>query len=65
MEKLPKLLLAFCALFLLQLPAWACLSCNRPLQVSVLDDNFLKNLFYMVLPFLVVAGIVIRIYKLK
>jgi len=46
-------------------PAWACISCNRSLQVSVFDANFWKNSFYMILPFLVIGAIIFRIYKLK
>jgi hypothetical protein len=65
MGKRLKILFVFCSLFLTNLPAWACLSCNRPLQVSIFDDNFWKLSFYMILPFLLVGIIVSRIYKLK
>ncbi|MBA9079052.1 hypothetical protein FHS90_003787 [Rufibacter quisquiliarum] len=53
------------ALLLSSLPAWACLSCNRPLQVSVFAADFWLNVFYMALPLLVVGAVVYRIYKLK
>jgi hypothetical protein len=65
LEKSSKILLVCVTLLLGHGPAWACLSCNRPLQVSVFDDNFWKNSFYMVLPLLVIGAIVARMYKLK
>lgn len=63
-KKILKYLLLI-VLFLVQLPSWACLACNRPLRVSVFDDNFWKNSFYLVLPLLVIGAIISRIYKLK
>jgi hypothetical protein len=56
----------FCtALLLWPGTSWACLSCNRPLQVSVFDGNFWAYAFYLVLPLLVAGAIAARLYKLK
>ncbi|MGV3504096.1 MAG: hypothetical protein ACO1O1_10330 [Adhaeribacter sp.] len=60
---LRALVLSFLCLW--QVPAIACLSCNRPLQVSIFDDNFWQYTFYMALPFVVVGLLVRGIYKLK
>jgi hypothetical protein len=63
--KTGTLILLSWALLMSSFTAWACLSCNRPLQVSVFAADFWLNVFYMVLPLLVVGVIVFRISKIK
>lgn len=63
-KHLQKALVLF-LLCLWQVPAFACLSCNRPLQVSIFDENFWLYSFYMALPFVVVGLLVRGIHKLK
>jgi hypothetical protein len=60
-----KIFLFLCPLLLTCLPARACLTCNRPLQAAILEEQFWELSFFMLLPFLVVGLIVIRLYKLK
>jgi hypothetical protein len=65
MGKCTKTWMVFCSLILMHLPAWACLSCNRPLQLSIFDGRFWELSFFMLLPFLVAGLVVLRLYKLK
>jgi hypothetical protein len=50
---------------LISVPAFACTTCNRPLQAAIFDESFLKLFFYMLLPFLFIGAAVYRLNKLK
>lgn len=62
---IPQLVLSFLLVLLINLPALACTTCNRPLQAAIFDESFLKLFFYMLLPFLFIGVAVYRLNKLK
>lgn len=62
---LPRLVLPFLLILLISLPAYACTTCNRPLQAAIFDESFLTLFFYMLLPFLFIGVAVYRLNKLK
>jgi hypothetical protein len=60
-----RLLGSLLLVLLISVPAFACTTCNRPLQAAIFDESFLKLFFYMLLPFLFIGAAVYRLNKLK
>ncbi|WP_299700432.1 hypothetical protein [uncultured Pontibacter sp.] len=62
---IPRFVILFLLFLIISLPAFACTTCNRPLQAAIFDESFLKLFFYMLLPFLFIGAAVYRLHKLK
>ncbi len=58
-------ILAGVTLVLATCPAWACTTCNRPLQEAILASGFSATLLKMLLPFLLIGLLVRFLYRLK
>lgn len=47
------------------LPAWACTTCNRPLQDAIFTADFPPTLLKMFLPLLLLAFVVRLLFRLR
>jgi hypothetical protein len=47
------------------LPAWACTTCNRPLQDAIFTADFPPTLLKMLLPLLLLVFLVRLLYRLR
>src|SRR5690606_13963883 len=62
LKKKFKKVLIFCGTMLGFLPGYACVTCNRPLQKTIIKTTYSISLFQIFLPFIILGLLIIALW---